>query len=307
MTWTTADIPSQDGRTALVTGVTVGGLGYFTALELARAGARVVLAGRSPDKVAEAEKAILEDVPTAALERLLVDLASLDSVREAASSYADPLDLLVNNAGVMAPPYAASVDGFESQMATNHFGPFLLTGLLLPQVRDGGRVVTVASQMHRGATKAPLGDPQAKPRPYLRWVAYSQTKLANLLFTFELDRRLRAAPLSKGRRVAALAAHPGYAGTHLMANGRFGRARGGVASIVDTVNRQFSQTPAAGAWPTLMAATADLPGSTYCGPSGPGEAYGPPQVVGCSRLARDEDAARRLWEISEQATGLRYP
>jgi NAD(P)-dependent dehydrogenase (short-subunit alcohol dehydrogenase family) len=307
VTWTTADIPPQEGRTALVTGVSVGGLGYFTALELARAGARVVLAGRSPDKVAEAEKAILEEVSTAALERLVVDLASLESVREAASSYADPLDLLVNNAGVMAPPYSASVDGFESQMATNHFGPFLLTGLLLPQLRDDGRVVTVASQMHRVATKAPLGDPRAKPRPYLRWIAYSQTKLANLLFTFELDRRLRAAPRFAGRRVSALAAHPGYAGTHLMANGRFGRSSGGVASIVDGVNRRFSQSPAAGAWPTLMAATSDLPGATYCGPSGPVEAYGAPQVVGCSRLARDDEAARRLWETSEQATGIRYP
>jgi len=307
MTWTTADIPSQDGRTALVTGVSVGGLGYVTALELARAGARVVLAGRSADKVADAEKAILEEVPTASLERLLVDLASLASVREASASYADPLDLLVNNAGIMAPPYAASVDGFESQLATNHLGPFLLTGLLLPRLRDGGRVVTVSSQMHRVATRAPLGDPRAKPRPYLRWLAYSQTKLANLLFTFELDRRLRAAPQPGGRPVSALAAHPGYAGTHLMANGRFGRSSGGLASIVDAVNRRFSQSPASGAWPILMAATAALPGSTYCGPSGPGEAYGPPQVVGCSRLARDPEAARRLWGISEQATDIHFP
>jgi len=306
VTWTTADIPSQDGRTALVTGVSVGGLGYFTALELARAGARVVLAGRNAEKVADAEEAILEEVPTGSLERLQVDLASLESVRAASTTYERSwvsLDLLVNNAGIMAPPYAASADGFESQLATNHFGPFLLTGLLLPRLRQGGRVVTVSSQMHRFAVKAPLGDPQAKPRPYLRWLAYSQTKLANLLFTFELDRRLRAA----ARPVSALAAHPGYAGTHLVANGRFGRSSGGPASILDSVNRRFSQSPAAGAWPTLMAATADLPGSTYCGPSGPAEAFGAPQVVGCSRLARDLDSARRLWEISEQATGISYP
>jgi NAD(P)-dependent dehydrogenase (short-subunit alcohol dehydrogenase family) len=303
VTWTPADIPVQAGRTALVTGVSVGGLGYFTALELARAGARVVLAGRSPDKVAEAEKAVLEEVPAAELERLVVDLASLESVRDATSSYTEPLDLLVNNAGIMAPPYATSVDGFESQLATNHLGPFLLTGLLLTRLRDGGRVVTVASQMHRLATKPPLGDPRAKPRPYLRWIAYSRTKLANLLFTFELDRRLRA----ESRDVSALAAHPGYAGTHLVANGRFGRSSGGVASILDAVNKRVSQSPAAGAWPTLMAATADLPGSTYCGPSGPGEAYGAPHVVGCSRLARDPEAARRLWEISERATGIRFP
>jgi NAD(P)-dependent dehydrogenase (short-subunit alcohol dehydrogenase family) len=303
VSWSVADIGSQQGRTALVTGVSVGGIGYSTALELARAGARVVLAGRSPEKVAASEKAILEDVPAAEVERLLVDLASLESVRAAAASYAGPLDLLVNNAGIMAPPYAASVDGFESQLATNHLGPFVLTGLLLPQVRDGGRVVTVSSQMHRVATKAPLGDPREKPRPYLRWIAYSRTKLANLLFTFELDRRLRAA----SRPVSALAAHPGYAGTHLVANGRFGRSSGGAASILDAVNRRFSQSPAAGAWPTLMAATADLPGSSYCGPSGPAEAYGAPRLVGCSRLARDPEAARRLWEISEQATGICYP
>jgi NAD(P)-dependent dehydrogenase (short-subunit alcohol dehydrogenase family) len=303
VSWTTADIPSQAGRTALVTGVSVGGLGYFTARELTRAGAHVVLAGRNADKVAETEKSLLEEVPAASLERMVVDLASLESVREAAASFADPLDLLVNNAGIMAPPYSRSVDGLESQLATNHFGPFLLTGLLLPRLRPGARVVTVASQMHRVATKAPLGDPRKKPRPYLRWIAYSRTKLANLLFTFELDRRLRSA----GRPVSALAAHPGYAGTHLVVNGRFGRSSGGVATILDAVNRRFSQSPEAGAGPTLMAATADLPGATYCGPSGPAEAYGPPRVVGCTRLARDPKVARRLWELSEETTGIRYP
>ena len=303
MTWTTADIPSQADRTALVTGVSAGGLGDFTARELARAGAHVVLAGRNPDKLAETERSLLEEVPAASLERMVVDLASLESVREAAASSADPLDLLVNNAGIMAPPYSRSVDGLESQLTTNHFGPFLLTGLLLPRLRPGARVVTVASQMHRVATRAPLGDPRQKPRPYLRWIAYSQTKLANLLFTFELDRRLRAA----GRPVSALAAHPGYAGTHLVVNGRFGRSSGGVATILDAVNRRVSQSPEAGAWPTLMAATADLPGATYCGPSGPAEAYGPPQVVGCARLARDPEVARRLWELSEETTGIRYP
>jgi NAD(P)-dependent dehydrogenase (short-subunit alcohol dehydrogenase family) len=303
VTWTPSDIPSQQGRTALVTGVSTGGLGFFTALGLARAGAHVVLAGRNPDKVAETEKAILEEVPAASLERLSVDLASLESVRTAASSYADPLDLLVNNAGIMAPPYSRTVDGLESQIATNHYGPFLLTGLLLPRMRDGGRVVTVASQMHRVAPRAPLGDPREKPRPYLRWVVYGQTKLANLLFTFELDRRLRAA----GRPVSALAAHPGYAGTHLVVNGRFDRSSGGAASILDAVNRRISQSPEAGAAPTLMAATAELPGSTYCGPSGPAEAFGPPRVVGCARLARDQAAARRLWELSDEVTGLRHP
>jgi NAD(P)-dependent dehydrogenase (short-subunit alcohol dehydrogenase family) len=302
VTWTTADIPSQTGRRALVTGVTVGGIGHHTALELARSGASVVLAGRSPDRLAETERAIRDEVPTAALVRLVVDLASLESVRRAASM-TDPLDLLVNNAGVMAPPYSRTSDGFESQLATNHLGPFLLTGLLLPQLRPGGRVVTVSSQLHRLARKAPLGDPRTPPARYLRWTAYGQTKLANLLFTFELDRRLAAA----GLPVTALAAHPGYAGTHLIVNGRFGGSSGGPASILDAVNRRMAQSPAAGAWPTLMAATADLPGSTYCGPSGPAEAYGRPTIVGCSHLARDPHAAQELWRISESATGIGYP
>jgi len=305
MSWSPADIASQRGRTALVTGVSVGGLGHYTALELARAGARVVLAGRNPDRLAETATTIREEVPDALLERLVVDLADLSSVRSAAAEAAayGSLDLLVNNAGIMATPYRRTVDGFESQLATNHFGPFLLTGLLLPQVATGGRVVTVSSLMHRFAHQAPLGDPSVKAKPYLRWVAYSQTKLANLLFTFELDRRLR----ESGSSVSAHAAHPGYAGTHLVANGRFGRSAGGVASIFDAANRAIGQSPAVGAWPTLMAATADLPGSTYCGPSGLGEVAGSPRLVGWTRQAGDRDSQRELWELSEKATGITYP
>ncbi|MDT7574785.1 MAG: hypothetical protein QOH17_1118 [Pseudonocardiales bacterium] len=305
MSWSPADIPDLSGRTALVTGVSVGGLGYFTALELARAGGRVVLAGRRPDKLTESEQAVRAELPDAALVRLVIDLADLSSVRSAASAAEafGPLDLLVNNAGIMATPYHRTVDGFESQLATNHLGPFLLTGLLLPRLADQARVVTVSSQMHRLARKPPLGDPRARPRSYLRWIAYSQTKLANLLFTFELDRRLR----SLGSTVKAMAAHPGLAGTHLVANGRFGRSRGGLSSLVDATARVVSQSPVVGAWPSLMAATADLPGSTYCGPSGLGEAGGPPQLVGWSRQAGDRRAQERLWELSEAATGLSYP
>jgi NAD(P)-dependent dehydrogenase (short-subunit alcohol dehydrogenase family) len=305
VSWSPADVPDLSGRTALVTGVSVGGLGHFTALELARAGARVVLAGRNPDKLTETERTIHAELPDAPLERLVVDLADLSSVRTAAAGAEafGALDLLVNNAGIMATPYRRTVDGFESQLATNHFGPFLLTGLLLPQLADDARVVTVSSQMHRVAHRPPLGDPRAKPRPYLRWIAYSQTKLANLLFTFELDRRLRDA----GSPVQAMAAHPGYAGTHLVANGRFGRSSGGLASVFDRANRTIGQSPAVGAWPTLMAATADLPGSTYCGPGGLGEAGGPPQLVGWSRQAGDHNAQRKLWELSEAATGISYP
>jgi NAD(P)-dependent dehydrogenase (short-subunit alcohol dehydrogenase family) len=288
-----------------VTGVSVGGLGYYTARQLARAGARVVLAGRNPDKLADTEASLLAEVPGAALDRLVVDLADLSSVQSAAAEAAayGSLDLLVNNAGIMATPYHRTVDGFESQLATNHFGPFLLTGLLLPQLASGGRVVTVSSLMHRFAHKPPLGDPHTKAKPYLRWVAYCQTKLANLLFTFELDRRLQ----ESGRPVSAHAAHPGYAGTHLVANGRFGRSSGGLASLLDKANATIGQSPEVGAWPILMAATADLPGSTYCGPSGLGEVAGSPRLVGWTRQAGDRDSQRELWELSEKATGITYP
>ena len=306
MTWTTADIGDQHGRSALVTGPTVGGLGFRTALELARHGARVTLAGRTPAKLDAAAEGIVAEVPGARLETLVVDLSDLASVRAAGEEAAalGPLHLLVNNAGIMASPLRRTADGLESQMATNHFGPFLLTGLLLDQlVASGdGRVVTLSSQMHRVARSAPLGDPRAHRR-YSRWRVYAQTKLANLLFTFELERRLRRA----GLPVAALAAHPGFAGTHLAVNGQLGTTQGRRAAILDAAVRAVSQSAAAGAWPTLMAATADLPGGTYVGPSGPGEASGPPRVVGTSSLARDEVAQRRLWETSEEIVGLAWP
>jgi NAD(P)-dependent dehydrogenase (short-subunit alcohol dehydrogenase family) len=304
--WTTADIGDLSGRTAVVTGPTLGGLGFHTALELARHGARVVLAGRTPDKLAAAAEAIAAEVPAASTEALVVDLSDLGSVRAAGEAAAGlgPLHLLVNNAGVMAPPLRRTGDGLESQMATNHFGPFLLTGLLLDQLAASGdgRVVTLSSQMHRVARSAPLADPHGQRR-YSRWHVYGQTKLANLLFTSELDRRCRAA----GVPITAVAAHPGFAGTHLAANGQYGRASGGIASILDATIKAVSQSAEAGAWPSLMAATDDLPGNTYVGPSGFRQTTGPPRIVGRSRLARDEKAAARLWEISEQTVGLHYP
>ncbi|NYJ03084.1 NAD(P)-dependent dehydrogenase (short-subunit alcohol dehydrogenase family) [Nocardioides thalensis] len=305
--WTVSDIPDQTGRTIVVTGPTIGGLGHHTALELARKGARVVLAGRNPAKAEAATEAIRDEVPKAELELLTVDLADLDSVRHGAAAAAryGPIDVLVNNAGVMGTSYQRTSDGLELQMATNHFGPFLLTGLLLPQLAASGdgRVVAVSSPMHRTARSAPLGDPTRQEGRYWKWHVYGQSKLANLLFTGELDRRLRAA----GYPVKALAAHPGFSGTHLAANGQYGRAQGGIASILDAAVKAVSQSAAAGAWPTLMAATADLPGDSYCGPSGRGEMAGPPHLVGRTRLARDRDAARRLWEISERTTGISYP
>ncbi len=305
--WTLAQIPDLAGRTVVVTGASPGGLGHHAALELARHRAHVVLAGRSESKLAATDETIRDAVPDARLDRLLVDLADLRSVRQAAAEAArlGPLHALLNNAGVMATPARRTVDGFDLQLATNHLGPFLLTGLLLPQLAAAGdsRVVTMSSLMHRMARTAPLGDPREQEGRYLRWPAYSQTKLANLLFTFELDRRLREAAIP----VRALAAHPGVAGTHLVANGQTGRSSGGVASILDAATKAVTQSAADGALPLLMAATADLPGGTYVGPSGPGETRGLPRIVGCSGLARDRAAQRRLWELSEEAVGLRYP
>jgi NAD(P)-dependent dehydrogenase (short-subunit alcohol dehydrogenase family) len=306
--WTPADIPDQTGRTVIVTGPTVGGLGQFTALELARRGARVVLAGRRPERLAATRAAIRAEVPAAELDQVVVDLSDLASVRRAAAEAAGigPVHVLVNNAGVMGTPYHRTADGLELQMATNHFGPFLLTGLLLPQLvaSEGGRVVAVSSQMHRVARRAPLEDPRVQRGRYLRWPVYSRTKLANLLFTYELERRLRRA----GLPVKALAAHPGFAATHLAANGQYGRATGGRATILDAAIKAVSpNTAAQGAWPTLMAATADLPGGTYVGPDGPFEWGGRPRVTRSTRLSYDETAQRRLWSLSEDVTGVRYP
>jgi NAD(P)-dependent dehydrogenase (short-subunit alcohol dehydrogenase family) len=307
MNWNVADLPDQTGRTIVVTGPTQGGLGHYTALELSRRGARVVLAGRNPARVEETAAAIRSEVPEAKLEALHLDLASLASVRAAAAAAQQlgPVDVLINNAGVMGTSYSRTADGLELQMATNHFGPFLLTGLLLPQLVQSadGRVVSVASMFHHWAGKAPLGDPREQTGRYSKWRVYGQSKLANLLFTAELDRRLRAADLP----VRAIAAHPGFAGTHLAANGQYGRSGGGIASILDATVKVISQSAAAGAWPSLMAATDDLPGNTFVGPSGLNQMVGTPRIVGRSKLARDEGAAKKLWEISEATVDLQYP
>jgi NAD(P)-dependent dehydrogenase (short-subunit alcohol dehydrogenase family) len=306
--WSVADIPDQSGRTVVVTGPSPGGLGHHTALELARRGARVVLAGRTPAKLEETGATIAREVPGAVVEQLAVDLSSLDSVRHAgaAAAHLGPIDVLVNNAGVMGTSRRRTDDGLDLQLATNHFGPFLLTGLLLPQLAasEAATVVTVSSIYHRYGGRAPLGDPGTPGRgPYRKWKVYGQSKLANLLFTHELDRRCRAA----GVPVKALAAHPGFAGTHLAANGQYGRSSGGVASVLDAAIQAVSQPAADGAWPTLMAATADLPGGTYVGPRGPLELGGRPRVTTGSRASRDEDTARALWELSERTTGIAYP
>ena len=299
--WTLADVPDLTGTRAAVTGVTAG-LGTVTARELARAGAEVVLVARSADRLATTRAHLEADVPGATFRTAVIDLADLSTVRRGAATVAayGPLDLLVNNAGVMALPYARTVDGFEMQFGTNHLGPFLLTGLLLPQlIASGhGRVVTVSSQAHRLARRPPLDDPRTLTGRYSRWGAYGGSKLANLMFTYELDRRCRAAELP----VKALAAHPGYSATELVAK------TGGVGGqIMAAATKLLGQPAHLGALATLMAATADLPGSTYVGPDGPGQMRGHPRIVQPRRLARDEDAQRRLWTLSEAATGIHYP
>ncbi len=305
--WTLEDIPDLDGRRALVTGVT-SGLGEHTVLELARRGAEVVMAARSRTKLDQAVDDVRTALPTARLVPVIVDLADLTSVRRAAAEVAGhgPLDILINNAGVMATPHRRTADGFELQFGTNHLGHFALTGLLFPQLAAAGsaRVVTVASQAHRYARTVPLGDPRTGDGHYRKWVAYAQSKLANILFALELDRRCRAA----GMPVASMAAHPGYAATNLMSAGL---NMGGVkpdGAIIVGVTRLLAQPAAMGAQPSLMAATMPgLPGGSYVGPRGFAEVRGRPAVVTPSRTARDEDLARRLWDVSEEATGVRFP
>jgi len=296
MAWTAADIPSQDGRIAVVTGAT-SGLGFHTARELAHAGAEVVLAVRDTDR----GEAVREEIGAAAVVRL--DLADQSSVRAAADELLarwPRIDVLVNNAGVMATPRITTADGFELQMATNHFGPFALTGLLIGALH-GARVVTVASGMHRSG-KIAFDDLQSE-RGYHRWQVYSQTKLANLLFTFELGRRSAAGGLD----LRSVAAHPGIARTNLQAAGPGMDGNRLRQAIIVGGTYLIGQSDARGALPSLYAAAMpDLPSGTYVGPDGLFEGRGHPKLVSASKAAHDEAAARRLWEMSEELTGVSY-
>lgn len=304
--WTLDDIPDLSGRTAVVTGVT-SGLGEHTVLELARKGATVVMAARSETKLRGAMDDVTRMLPQAELVPLVMDLADLSSIRRGAEEARrlGPLDILINNAGVMATPHRRTADGFELQFGTNHLGHFALTGLLFPQLAEaeGARVVTVASQAHRIARTVPLGDPRHDTGQYQKWVAYAQSKLANLLFAFELDRRARAA----GTRVLSMAAHPGYAATNLFDGMNLGGTRPDGAIVVGAT-RLLGQPSEVAAQPSLMAATMPgLPGGSYTGPRGFAEMRGRPTLVTASRTARDEDLARRLWAVSEDATHIRFP
>jgi NAD(P)-dependent dehydrogenase (short-subunit alcohol dehydrogenase family) len=299
--WTADRVPDQGGRIAVVTGAN-SGLGLVTARELARKGALVVLACRNMEKgrAALAEVAAAASGPEPELEEL--DLASLASVRSFAERFSakhDGLDLLINNAGVMASPRRLTADGFELHFGTNHLGHFALTGLLLPLMkgREDARVITLSSNAHK-TVRGIAFDNLNGDRRYFRWNAYGQSKLANLLFALELDRRLRA----RGSTVKSLAAHPGYATTNLQSAAAplFDRM------VMKVSNAVVGQSAEMGALPVLYAATEPgLEGGTYAGPDGIGEHRGHPKIVQPNRAARDEDTARRLWDVSEDLTGVR--
>jgi len=288
--WTAADLPTLAGRTVVVTGAN-SGLGFITARELARAGAHVVLAVRD---TARGEQAAATIRGSTEVRRL--DLADLASINAFAGAWEGSLDILVNNAGIMAVPERRTKDGFELQIGTNHLGHFALTNLLLGQITD--RVVTVSSTGHRTGTIR-LDDLNWERGGYGRWTAYGQSKLANLLFTLELQRRLSAA----GSAVRAHAAHPGYAATNLQGH----TASGLQHRIMSITNRLLAQSDEMGALSTLYAATQDLPGASYTGPGGFQEQRGHPAPAKRSAAAQDADTARRLWTLSEELTGVTFP
>jgi len=285
--WTAADLPVFDGRTAIITGAS-GGLGEVTARELARVGAHVVLAVRNPEK-GEAAAARM----TGQVEVRQLDLQDLSSVRRFADDI-DKVDVLVNNAGIMATNYALTVDGFEGQIGTNHLGHFALTNLLLPKLTD--RVVTVSSLLHHIGYIS-LKDLTWQSRRYSAWLAYGQSKLANLLFTSELQRRLDTV----GSSLRALAAHPGWSHTNLQGNS--GRKLGD--AFILAVDRIVSTDADFGARQTLYAASQELPGNTFVGPRF--GLYGRTQPTWRNWPAKRASTAAALWELSEELTGTKFP
>ena len=308
--WTADDIPDQRGRTVLVTGAN-SGLGLHTALALVAKGARVLMACRSPERgeaaVVEVNEAAKDD---GAAELVTLDLADLASVRAAAADVrertGDSLEVLVNNAGVMATPHRTTVDGFELQLGTNHIGHAALTWLLMPALRHpagGGapaRVVTVSSIVHqRGGLD--VTDLNFERRGYNSWTSYSQSKIANLLFAFELDRRARAAGLD----LVSVAAHPGLADTELASNMMLSRGSSLLAQVADFFNGLITQSAERGALPQLYAATApDVTGGQFYGPDGFQQVRGHPTTVRASRQASDPGTAARVWELTAELSGV---
>jgi len=305
MTWSSADIPDLAGRSIIVTGAN-SGIGLEAARSLAAHGAAVTLAVRDVDRGSTAADQIRMAWPQAQLEVARLDLADLASVREFAAAWTgahpDGLDVLVNNAGIMAIPRRETADGFEMQLGTNHLGHFALTGLLVGSLRPGGRVVTVSSSAHRFG-RMDFDDLQSA-RSYQKWRAYGQSKLANILFALELHRRADEA----GVDMRSIAVHPGYAATNLQSVGpQMSGSRVGV-TMMSLVNRVLAQPAEAGAWPTLMAATdPTVPSGTFIGPTGLKGARGTPGLETPSEAARDVDSARRLWDVSTELTGVSYP
>ena len=311
-------VENLSGRTVLVTGAS-GGLGLSVARQLAGAGARTLLGCRNPAKAEAAIATIRRTVPQARVEFVRIDLASLESVEEAAAEIADragELDVLVNNAGVMAPPPGQTADGFELQIGTNHLGHFALTGQLLPLLltAEAPRVVTVSSLAHWAALRTELADFKILPRGS-NWLGYARSKLANLLFALELERRA-------GGRLHALAAHPGLARTELVANSQ-GATRRATGGVYRHGSRLVSQSSEHGARPIVFAATAraalaedprrgrggagrEAVRVRYFGPRGPGGLRGAPGLAGTSALAGDLELAQALWEASAEATGVHF-
>jgi NAD(P)-dependent dehydrogenase (short-subunit alcohol dehydrogenase family) len=299
--WTAARIADLSGRTFIVTGAN-SGLGFETARQLAAHGGRVVLAVRSPAKGREAAARLTAALPSAAVESRALDLADLHSVRDFATAILRdgvPVDVLVNNAGVMYPPRRLTVQGFESQFATNHLGHFALTGLLFGVIRRGqdARVVTVSSNEHKGGSihfDDLTGERSYSPRAF-----YQQSKLANVLFGLELDRRVRAA----GIPVRSVLAHPGYSATNLQSSGPTGLGK----QLMKVSNRLIAQSAAMGALSELYAAVDPAAQSgRFYGPGGLGEMRGHPAEVQPAPAGRDEETARRLWNVSEQLTGVTW-
>jgi NAD(P)-dependent dehydrogenase (short-subunit alcohol dehydrogenase family) len=298
--WTTADIPDQSGRVAVITGANTG-LGYETALALAAHGAHVVLAVRDLDKGKDAISRIVAQSPQADVALQELDLTSLESVRAASRQLRadyDRIDLLINNAGVMYTPKSTTKDGFELQFGTNHLGHFALTGLLLDRLLPvaDSRIVTVSSIGHRIRADIHFDDLQWE-HSYNRVSAYGQAKLANLLFTYELQRRL--APVGT---TIAVAAHPGGSNTELMRH-----LPGWAASFYPVLEPLF-QDPSMGALPQLRAATdPSVQGGQYYGPDGFGQTRGYPKIVGSSKKSHDAERQRRLWTVSQELTAVTYP
>ena len=305
--WDTQQMSTQAGRIAIVTGAS-SGLGLETAVALASARAKVIMACRNPAKAAAALAEVERRAPGADAELMTLDLASLASVRGFAAEFSarhPRLDLLINNAGVMAVPFQKTADGFEMQIGTNHFGHFALTGLLLDKlaVAKGARIVNLASLAHRWTRGMNLDDPNFERARYNKWDAYGKSKLANLLFTFELVRRLAKAQPD----LVVAAAHPGYASTNLQFVGPQQEDSFFGSALMKVGNSLFGQSAAMGALPSLYAATAPgvSPGD-YFGPNGFQQIGGYPVKVGCRKAARDPETAARLWSLSEQLTGVKY-